>query len=103
MEDSIIIKSRNVNLKEGVIEWYKDGIKALNVNTYCFESASNIEKNELGQGCHVVIADEDIPSIREQIDLVNKICHRSNFRDRVLYILYRVEANYPFGVVVRNW
>lgn len=103
MIETPVIKSKNISINEGIAEWYQHGIKALNVNTYCFESASGIVNNEMGLGCHIIMVDDDMPTIKDEVELVKKICQESNFKDRVLYILYRIDANYPFGVVVRDF
>lgn len=91
-----------------VITWFKYGMKALNPKTMCFESASDLtgtdEDNPTHLSWHIVFPESEMPSMKECRELVDTMVNRSNFKDRILRVLYHVGYNeYPIGVVVRDF
>ena len=91
-----------------IIPWEAYEAKALdlikNNDTFMrFVDASILPKSTNGYSIYMV--DKDFPNIEENLDFVQQMMRDSNFAkaDKIKFVLYRINANTPFAVVVENF
>ena len=91
-----------------IIPWGAYEAKALdlikNNDTFMrFVDASILPKSTNGYSIYMV--DKDFPNIEENLDFVQQMMRDSNFTkaDKIKFVLYRINANTPFAVVVENF
>ena len=91
-----------------IIPWEAYEAKALDLikdnDTFMrFVDASILPKSTNGYSIYMV--DKDFPNIEENLDFVQQMMRDSNFAkaDKIKFVLYRINANTPFAVVVENF
>ena len=91
-----------------IIPWETYEAKALDLikdnDTFMrFVDASILPKSTNGYSIYIV--DKDFPNIEENLDFVQQMMRDSNFAkaDKIKFVLYRINANTPFAVVVENF